>query len=186
MPLDDILLEAEDSMDKAIDHLTRELRGVRTGRPSPALVEFVKVDYYGAPTDLKSLAQISVNDQNQLVVKPFNPSDIGAAMKGIDAANLGLNPQSDGKQIRISLPAMSTDRRKQLVSQCKDYAEEARVRIRNARRDANKSIDAEEKDGGMGEDDAKKGKEEVQDLTKQYEDKVTESVAKKEHDIMEV
>ena len=186
MPVDDILLETEELMEKAVEHLHHELRGVRTGRASPALIEFVKVDYYGAPTDLKSIAAINVNEGNQLIVKPFSPTDIGPINKALSDSTLGLNPQSDGKQIRISLPAMSTDRRKQLVSQCKDYAEEARVRIRNARRDANKSIDAEEKDGGMGEDDAKKGKEEVQDLTKQYEDKVTESVAKKEHDIMEV
>lgn len=186
MALDDILLEAEDSMEKAVDHLHRELRGVRTGRPSPALVEFVKVDYYGAPTDLKSIAQISVSEGNQLVVKPFNPADIGPCMKGIDAANLGLNPQSDGKQLRISLPSMSMDRRKQLVAQCKEYGEEARIRIRNARRDGNKSVDAEEKAGDMGEDEAKKAKEDVQDLTKQYEEKVNDAVGKKETDIMEV
>jgi ribosome recycling factor len=186
MPIDDILLEAEEVMDKAVDHLHHELRGIRTGRASPALIEFVKVDYYGSPTDLKSIASINVNEGNQLVVRPFSPADIGPINKALSESNLGLNPQSDGKQIRIALPAMSMDRRKQLASQCKDYGEQAKVRIRNARRDANKQIDAEQKDGAFGEDEAERGKNDVQELTKTYETKVEDSVKKKESDIMEV
>ncbi len=185
MPIDEILFEAESHMEKAIEHLHHELRGIRTGRPSPALVEYVKIDYYGSPTDLKSIAQISV-DGNTLVVKPFTPQDIGAVMKGLNDANLGLNPQSDGKMIRITLPAMSMDRRKQLVSQVKDHGEHAKIAIRNSRRDANKHIDTEQKDGGMSEDEASRGKDQVQELLKSYEEKVNEHVKKKEHDIMEV
>ncbi len=184
MPIDDVLLEAEEHMEKAMDHLQHELRGIRTGRPSPALIEFVKVDYYGSPTDLKNIATINV-DGNQLVVKPFSPQDIGAVLKGLNDANLGLNPQSDGKMIRISLPSMSMDRRKQLVAQVKDAGEHAKVTIRNARRDANKAIDHEQKEGGMSEDDAARGKDDVQELLKTYEEKVNELVKKKEHDVME-
>ena len=185
MPIDDVLLEAEEQMDKAVDHLQHELRGIRTGRPSPALVEYVKVDYYGAPTDLKSLSAISV-DGNTLVVKPFNPGDIGAVMRGLNDANLGLNPQSDGKAVRITMPSMSTDRRKQLVGQVKEAAEAARVKCRNARRDANKGVDAEEKEGTMSEDDAARGKTDVQELLKTYEEKVGDLAKKKEADVMEV
>ena len=185
MPLDDALLEAEEAMEKAINHMQHDLRGIRTGRPSPALVEYVKVDYFGAPTDLKSIASISV-DGNTLVVKPFSPTDVGACMKGLNDANLQLNPQSDGKQIRITLPSMSMDRRKQLVSQVKDVGEEAKIKIRNARRDANKTVDAEQKEGLMSEDDAARGKEDIQDLLKQYEEKVNEAVKHKEHEVMEV
>ena len=185
MPIDDHLLEAEEHMEKAIEHLHHELRGVRTGRPSPALIEFVKIDYYGSPTDLKNIAQINV-DGNQLVVKPFSPQDVGSVLKGLNDANLGLNPQSDGKMIRITLPSMSMDRRKQLVGQVKDAGEHAKIGIRNARRDANKHIDAEQKDGGLSEDEAARGKDEVQELLKTYEEKVNELVRKKEHDVMEV
>ncbi|MEM7808358.1 MAG: ribosome recycling factor [Planctomycetota bacterium] len=186
MPIDDILLECEDQMEKAVAHLHHELRGVRTGRASPALIEFLKVDYYGAPTDLKSIAAINVNEGNQLIVKPFSPADIGPINKAIADSPLGLNPQSDGKQIRIALPSMSMDRRKQLVGQVKQYGEESKVKIRNARRDANKDVDAEEKAGEMGEDDASRAKDDVQDLTKQYEEKVVEACKKKEDDVMEV
>ena len=186
MPADDILLECEDSMEKAVEHLQHELRGVRTGRASPALIEFVKVDYYGAPTDLKSIASINVGDGNQLVVKPFSPTDIGPINKALSESQLGLNPQSDGKQIRISLPSMSQDRRRQLVAQVKDYGESAKIKVRNARRDANKQVDAEDKAGDIGEDDAARAKDEVQELTKQYEEKVNDAVKKKEADVMEV
>jgi ribosome recycling factor len=186
MPADDILMDCEEAMEKSVDHLQHELRGVRTGRASPALIEFVKVDYYGAPTDLKSIAAINVNEGNQLVVKPFSPPDIGAINKALSESTLGLNPQSDGKQIRIALPAMSQDRRKQLVTQVHKYGEEAKIKIRNARRDANKQVDAEEKAGEMGEDDAGRAKDEVQNLTKQYEEQITEAVKKKEADVMEV
>ena len=185
MPIDDVLMESEEQMEKAISHLQHDLRGIRTGRPSPALIEYVKVDYYGSPTDLKSIAAISV-DGNQLVAKPFNPGDTAACLRGLNDANLGVNPQSDGKVIRISMPSMSMDRRKQLVAQVKDAGEQAKIKIRNARRDGNKAVDAEEKDGSMGEDEAARGKESVQELLKQYEEKVGELAKKKEEDVMEV
>ena len=186
MPVDDILLESEEAMEKAVEHLHHELRGVRTGRASPALIEFVKVDYYGAPTDLKSIASINVDDGNKLVVKPFSPQDIGPINKALADSPLGLNPQSDGKMIRIALPAMSMDRRKQLVSQVHKYGEEAKIKIRNARRDGNKGLDAEEKSGDIGEDDAGRAKDQVTELTKEYEEKVNTAVKKKEEDVMEV
>lgn len=186
MPIDDVLLETEAHMEKAIEHLHHEMRGVRTGRASPGLIEHVKVDYYGSPTDLRNIANISVPEGNQLLVRPFTPQDVGLILKAINDSNLGLNPQSDGKQIRITLPAMSMERRKQLVAQVKEAGEHAKITIRGARRDGNKAIDAEKEESGTSEDDAERAKHEVQELTRQYEEKVNELVKKKEHDVMEV
>ncbi|HEX4055715.1 MAG TPA: ribosome recycling factor [Tepidisphaeraceae bacterium] len=186
MPLDDILLDAEMHMEKATDHLQQELRGIRTGRASPALVEHLKVDYYGSPTDLRSIASISVPEATQLLIKPFSPGDIRAIEKAINDSKIGLTPHSDGKQLRLVLPALSQERRLQLAGQCKQYAEAAKVAIRNARRDANKILETEEKGGVVTEDEATDGKEKIQELTKTYENKVEEVIEKKRAEIMQV
>src|SRR6202050_2351722 len=123
MPLDDILIDAEVHMEKANDHLLHELRGIRTGRATPALVEHLKVDYYGTPTDLRSIASISVPEATQLLIKPFSPGDIRAIEKAINDSKIGLTPHSDGKQIRLVLPPLSQERRQQLVTQAKGFAE---------------------------------------------------------------
>src|SRR5437660_5975861 len=135
MPADDILLDCEEQMDKSTEHLRHELRGVRTGRATPALVENIKVDYYGSPTDLKSIASISVPEATQLLIKPFSPQDIKAIEKAINDSKIGLSPHSDGRQIRLMLPPLSQERRLQLVGQTKGMSEAANVSIRNARRD---------------------------------------------------
>src|SRR3954462_14690296 len=179
MPMDDILLDCEEHMEKAIEHLKHELRGIRTGRATPALVENIKVDYYGSMTDLRSIASISVPEATQLLIKPFSPQDMKAIEKAINDSKLGLTPPSDGRQMRLVLPAMSQERRLQLVGQCKGFAEHAKITIRNARRDANKVLETEEKGGVVTEDEAKQGKEQIQDLTKQYEAKVDEAIEHK-------
>src|SRR5437660_6359276 len=143
MPLDDILLDCEEQMEKAVDHLKHELRSVRTGRASPALVENIKVDYYGSPTDLRAIAAISVPEATQLLIKPFSPGDMKAIEKAISDSKIGLTPHSDGKQLRLMLPPLSQERRLQLVGQTKEMGERAKVTIRNARRDANKVLDTE-------------------------------------------
>ena len=186
MPLDDILLDCEEQMDKAVDHLRHELRSIRTGRASPALVENIKVDYYGSPTDLRAIAAISVPEATQILIKPFSPGDIKSIEKAINDSKLGLSPHSDGKQLRLMLPPLSQERRLQLAGQCKSFGEEAKIRIRNARRDANKIIDTEEKGGIIAEDDAVNGKEQVQELTKSYEGKVDEMIENKRKEIMTV
>jgi|SRR6185437_1036012 len=186
MPLDDILLDCEEHMEKAVEHLRNELRAVRTGRATPALVEHIKVDYYGSPTDLRSIASISVPESSQLLIKPFSPQDMKAIEKAINDSKIGLTPHSDGKTLRLMLPALSQERRLQLAGQAKVYAEEVKVRIRSARRDANKLVDTEEKGGILTEDDAKSGKEQVQELTKTYEAKVDEVLEHKRKEIMEV
>lgn len=186
MPVDDVLLDCEESMEKAIEHLRHELRGIRTGRASPALVEGLKVDYYGSPTDLRSIASITVPEATQILIRPFSPQDVKAIEKAISESKLGLTPHSDGKQLRLTLPALSQERRSQLVGQCKQFAETAKVTIRNARRDANKVLDTEQKGGIIGEDDTAKAKEQVQNLTKQYETGVEDIIENKRKEIMTV
>lgn len=186
MPADDILLDCEEHMEKAVEHLRHELRAVRTGRASPALVEHIHVDYYGTPTPLKSIAMISVPEATQLLIRPFTPSDSKAIEKAINDSKIGLTPHSDGKQIRLMLPPMSQERRLQLAGQCKQYAEAAKISVRNARRDANKLADTEEKGSVMTEDEATAAKEQIQELTKQYEGKIDELVEHKKQEIMQV
>jgi len=186
MPVDDVLMDCEVHMEKAVEHLQHEMRGLRTGRASPALVEDIRVDYYGTPTPLKSIATIQVPDSGQLMIKPFSPGDLKAIEKAISESKLGLSPQSDGKALYLRLPPMSQERRLQLAGQCKGYAEAAKISIRNARRDGNKIIDTEAKGGLMTEDESKSGKEQVQELTKTYETKVDEMVEKKKGEILQV
>lgn len=186
MPMDDILMDCEEHMEKSIDHLKHELRAIRTGRATPALVEHIRVDYYGSQTDLKAIASISVPEATQLLIKPFSPQDLRAIEKAINDSKIGLTPHSDGKQLRLMLPALSQERRLQLVGQTKGMAEQAKIAIRNARRDANKLVDTEEKGGILTEDEAKKGKEDVQELTKTYEGKVEELIEHKRKEVMDV
>jgi ribosome recycling factor len=186
MPADDILLDCEEQMEKAIEHLRHELRAIRTGRASPALVEHIHVDYYGSPTPLKSIASISVPEATQLLIRPFSSGDVKAIEKAINDSKLGLTPHSDGKQIRLMLPPMSQERRIQLAGQCKQFAEAAKIAVRGARRDANKLVDTEEKGSVMTEDEAEGAKEQIQELTKQYEGKIDEVTEHKRQEVMQV
>jgi ribosome recycling factor len=186
MPLDDILLDTEEHMEKAIEHLKHELRTVRTGRASPAMVEHIKVEYYGTPTDMRSIASISVPEATQILIKPFSPGDLKWIEKAINDSKLPLTPHSDGRQLRLVLPPMSQETRLKMAGQVKGMAEDVKIRIRNARRDANKLIDSEEKGGLLTEDDAKSAKDQVQELTKTYEAKVDDMVEHKRKEVMEV
>src|SRR3954467_11868497 len=185
MPVDDILMDCELHMEKAVEHLQHELRGIRTGRASPALVEHISVDYYGSPTALKSIAAISVPEATQLMIKPFSPADMKAIERAINDSKIGLTPHSDGKTLRLMLPPLSQERRLQLVGQTKTHAEAAKVSIRNARRDANKILDTEKKGGLITEDEDARGKDEVQELTKKYEARVEELIEKKRNEILQ-
>ncbi len=186
MPVDDILLDCEEQMERAMNHLQHELRTIRTGRATPALVENLKVDYYGTPTDLRQIAMINVPEATQLLIKPFSPGDLKAIEKAINDSKIGLTPHSDGKSLRLMLPPLSQERRQQLVGQTKGFAETAKIGIRNARRDANKLVDTEEKGGLLTEDDAKGAKEQVQELTKTYEGKVDAMIEHKRAEITQV
>jgi ribosome recycling factor len=183
---DDILLETEDKMEKAVAHVVTEFNHIRTGRATPGLVDGVRVDYYGAPTPLKQLATISVPEARLIVIKPFDPGSLKEIEKAIQRSDLGVTPQSDGKLVRLALPPLSEEQRKKLAARCKELAEAARVSIRNVRRDSNKASAAALADGGLTEDQEAKLEEEIQALTKQYEGKVDEALAKKTKEIMEV
>src|SRR5205809_414781 len=185
MDIDEALLTAEEAMEKAVDYLKHELRGVRTGRASTALVEFIKIDAYGTQSDLRALALISIPEPTQLLIKPFDPSTTQAIIKGIQSAGLGLNPMAEGKQVRLQLPALSGERRNQLTGSVKQMGEAAKVTIRNARRDGNKHIDQVEKDKAqhVSEDQAEGAREEIQNLLKKYEQIVDDLVAGKTKEI---
>lgn len=186
MDPDTILLEAEEQMEKGLDYLQSELRGLRSGRASTALVEFVKVDYFGSPTDLKSLAAISTPEPTQILIKPFDASALNEIKKAIENADLGVSPNVDGKQIRINVPPLSGERRQQLVAKCKKMGEETKVVLRNARRDANKHADALEKEGNISEDEISTLKDEIQDLLKKYESQIDQQVDAKSKEMTTV
>ena len=182
---DTILLETEEAMTKALDYLKKELRGMRTGRASTAMVEFVKVEYYGSAQDLKNIAAISTPEASQILIKPFDAGSISEIKKAIEAAGLGLNPMPEGKQLRINVPALSGDRRQQLVAKVKKLGEEAKIVLRNARRDGNKHADALKADpkAHIPEDEIETLKEEIQGLLKKYETEADTLVATKSKEI---
>jgi ribosome recycling factor len=186
MAVDEILFEAEESMEKAIEHLRHEMRGLRTGRATTALVEYIKVDYYGTPTDLRGLASLTTPDASSILIKPFDPGSVKDVVRALEEANLGINPQSDGKQIRLVLPALSGERRQQLVKKVKEASEHTLISLRNIRRDAKKKVEHEEKDSLLTEDQAKIAHDDVQELLKKYEGIVETLVDQKTKDIMDV
>jgi ribosome recycling factor len=176
---------AKDGMDKAIDRLKRELGRVRAGRANPALLDDIRVDSYGTMSPLKQVATVSVADARLLIVKPYDRNTIAAIEKAINNSQLGLNPNNDGVVVRVPIPALTEERRKQLVKQVKDAGEDARIAIRQARRDANELIKDAEKEGTISEDDMKRGLDQIQKLTDAEIKSVDETIGKKESEIME-
>ena len=170
MDYDTILLDAEERMEKACGVLQEKFRGMRTGRATPGLVEGVRVEYYGSPTPLKQIANISAPEADLIVIKPFDPSVLGEIEKAIMKSDVGIHPSNDGKVVRLQVPPLSQERRQQLAARAKETAEESRIAIRNIRRDANKSADETKKT--ISEDDVKALKESVQELVKTYEKKI--------------
>jgi ribosome recycling factor len=188
MPVDDILIDAEDRMEKAVKVLEERFSAFRTGRASATIVESVKVEYYGAATPLKGIATISVLGPQMIVIKPYDPSALKEIEKAILASEIGITPQNDGKLIRLAVPPLSEERRRQLASSAKELAEETKVSVRNIRRDANKGIDGEKNDkkSSVGEDEAFAAREEVQELTKKFEGAVDDLLERKTTEIMEI
>jgi ribosome recycling factor len=185
MTSEEILFDTEERMEKAVTVLRDALRGLRTGRATPGLLDNIRVEYYGSPTPVKQIAQISVPDPQQIVIKPFQASDLKEIEKAIRSSDLGLSPNNDGKLIRLTVPPMSGEQRQKMVTRIKKLAEEAKVAIRNVRRDGNKHFDLAEKGKEMTEDERDQGKEEVQTLTKKYEEKVEELSDKKTKEVLE-
>lgn len=180
-----ILEDVKERMDKAVVHLRDELRGIRSGRATPALVENVRVDYYGSPTPLNQLAQISVPEPRQLLVKPFDAGALADIERAILKSDLGMSPNSDGKVLRLGLPVLSEEQRKKLAMRVKDIGEHARVSLRNVRRDGNKHIEAAKKDG-ISEDIAADLVDQVQELLKKHEADIDSILKSKTDEIMTV
>ncbi len=185
MSADDILLDAEERMEKALAKLKQDLAGIRTGRANPGLVDSLRVEVYGSPTPIKTIASVGAPEATQIVVRPFDPNTLKDIEKAILASDLGLNPQNDGRLIRITIPPLSTEVRRKLVTRIKELAEDAKIAIRNVRRDANKSADQEQKNKLLSEDERDQVKNEVQELTKKLEGSASQLAVAKEKEVME-
>lgn len=184
MPTRKILDEHSKSMDKTVEFLQNELKSVRTGRAAPGLVEHLMVDYYGTPTPLKSLAAISAPEPAQLLIKPFDVGAVKDIEKAIKTSNLSLSPISDGKMVRLNLPPLSEERRKQIVQQVKQMGEKTKISIRNIRHDALKQLEDAEKKKIISEDDRNDGKDKVEKLTKKNVDAIDALIKHKSDEIM--
>ena len=185
MSAEEILLDAEERMEKALAKLKADLTGIRTGRANPGMVDSLRVEAYGSPVPIKQIASVSAPEPQQLVIRPFDPGTIKDIEKGIIASDLGLAPQSDGKVIRLNIPPLSGEVRRKMVARTKELAEETKVAIRNIRRDANKAADDEQKAKSLTEDERDQTKDEVQDLVKKFEDKANDLAKAKESEVMD-
>ncbi len=177
--------DATDRMEKALGVLRGELQGLRTGRATPAMLDSIRVDYFGSATPIKNIANVSCPDPSTIQIKPFQADDLKEIEKALRSSDLGLAPNNDGKVIRLNIPAMSGDQRKKIVAQIKKQAEASKVSCRNIRRDANKAFEDAEKAKVITEDDRDKGKEKMQELLKQYEAKIDALATGKEKEVME-
>src|SRR4051812_421716 len=185
MNTEQIVKDCKDRMEKALDVLRNEMKGLRTGRASPALLDALRVGDYGSGAPIQPPAPLSAPEPQQLLIKPFDAGALKDIEKAIRSSDLGLAPDNDGKVIRLKIPAMSGEQRTKLAKKVKELAENAKVSCRNVRRDANKHVETEEKAKTMSEDDAKKAKDKIQDVLKQYEAKADEVAAAKTKEIME-
>jgi ribosome recycling factor len=184
--VDDILADVRTSMDKAIDALRRELAKIRTGRANLSILDGIRIEYYGTPTPLNQIASLTVADPRLITIKPWEKKMLNPIEKAIQQSEIGLTPSSDGELIRLPIPPLTQERRKELVKLTKKAGEEAKIAVRNVRRDANEMIKEGEKGGDIPEDEAKKGVERVQKETDDHTKKIDEILAAKEKEIMDV
>jgi ribosome recycling factor len=182
---DEILFDVEERMEKAIGVLKSALAGIRTGRANPGLVDSLKVEVYGSLCPIKQVAAVGAPEPNQIVVRPYDPGTLKDIEKTIQTSDLGLNPQSDGRVIRLVVPALSGDVRRKMVGRIRELSEESKVAIRNIRRDGNRTADLSEKDKSLSEDQRDDVKEEIQNLTKQYESQATDLAKAREKEVLE-
>jgi ribosome recycling factor len=176
----------KERMDKAVEALKKDLAGIRTGRASLAIFEGIQVDYYGTPTPIEHVATLAVPESKLITIQPWEPKIISEIEKAILKSDLGLNPTNDGKIIRIAIPQLTEERRKQIVKQVHKRGEEAKISVRNIRRDGNDEIRQLEKDKQIGEDDAKRSMDEIQTITDSYIKNVDEIISHKETEVMAV
>jgi ribosome recycling factor len=186
MMLDGIVKNSKEAMEKALESLKKGLSTIRTGRANPGMLDSVRVDYYGSPTPLSQLATVTVADARMLVVKPFDKKALKEVERGIVEANLGFNPTNDGELLRVPMPPLSTDRRKEYVKLAKTKGEDAKVALRNIRRDANEAMKVAQKDSKITQDDEKRGLKLVQDATDASVKKVDEAISAKGKEILDV
>lgn len=184
--LNDVLKDLQDNLDKGLESLKRDLTKVRTGRANLGILDGVKVDYYGTPTPLNQVASLNVADARLITIKPWERSLIPEIEKAVRAAQLGLNPSSDGELVRLPMPALTQERRQELVKLVKKMGEEAKVALRGARREANDMLKELQKEGTLTEDEERNGLKKVQEATDKAVTKVDETLAKKEAEILEV
>jgi ribosome recycling factor len=184
MPAKETISENKSKMNKAVEVLQDELRAVRTGRASTGLVENIKVDYYGTPTPLKTIAALSTPQHDMIVIKPFDPASVREIEKAIKNSDLSVAPVVDRGLIRLGVPPLNEERRKELVAQVKQMSEQTKISIRNIRREANKQLEKQQKDKTITEDDLQNGKKQLDDITKEYTDKIDAVVKHKSDEIM--
>jgi ribosome recycling factor len=185
MTEDEILLDTEERMEKAIAVLKHALAGIRTGRANPGLVDSLRVEVYGSAVPIKQLASVGAPEPTQIVIRPYDPGTIKEIEKAIQASDLGFNPQSDGRVIRLNVPPLSMEVRRKMVTRIRELCEEAKVAIRNIRRDGNKLADQAEKDKDLSEDDRDSAKAEIQEFTKTYENQANDLAKVREKEVME-
>lgn len=184
--IDETLLEAEEKMDRAVDHAKEDFASVRTGRASAGMFSKIVVDYYGTPTPLPQMASISVPEPRMVIIKPYDASQIGAMERAIRDSDLGVNPGNEGTVLRIVVPPMTEERRRDMIKVVRGKAEDGKVAIRNIRRKAKDEIDKLVKDGGIGEDEGKRAEKELEELTHKYVASIDELVKHKEAELLEV
>ncbi|WP_199439095.1 ribosome recycling factor [Umezawaea beigongshangensis] len=184
--IDETLLDAEEKMEKAVSVAKEDLASVRTGRANPSMFSRIVVDYYGSPTPLNQLASVSIPEARMAVVKPYDTSQLNAVERAIRDSDLGVNPSNDGTIIRISIPQLSEERRREMVKVAKAKGEDSRVTMRNIRRKAKEELDRLVKDGEVGEDEGARAEKELESLTHKYVGQVDELVKHKEVELLEV
>ena len=184
--IDEILFEAEEKMESAVEHAKEEFAAIRTGRATPAMFSKIVVDYYGALTPITQMASVGVPEPRMVIVKPYDASQLGPIERAIRDSDLGVNPNNEGTQLRINLPQMTEERRREMIKVARTKAEEGRVAIRNVRRKAKEQLDRLVKDGEAGEDDGRRAEKELDDVTHRYVAVVDELVKNKEAELLEV
>jgi ribosome recycling factor len=184
--IDETLFEAEEKMDRAVDHAKEEFAAIRTGRANAAMFSKIIIDYYGSPTPLTQMASIGTPEPRMAIIKPYDNSQLAAMEKAIRDSDLGVNPNNEGSQLRIILPQMTEERRRDMIKVARHKGEEAKVAIRNVRRKAKEELDRLVKDGETGEDDGRRAEKELDDLTHRYVATVDELVKHKETELLEV
>ncbi|PZG14544.1 ribosome recycling factor [Micromonospora craterilacus] len=184
--IDDTLLEAEEKMERAVEHAKEEFGAIRTGRATPAMFSKIIIDYYGTPTPLTQMASVGIPEPRMAIIKPYDNSQINAMEKAIRDSDLGVNPNNEGNQLRILLPQMTEERRRDMIKVARHKGEEAKVAIRNIRRRGKEELDRLVKDGEVGEDDGRRAEKELDDLTQRHVAHVDELVKHKEAELLEV